>query len=113
MECKLHNRYIYTERQSCHARTPRVLTHPRQEIIWSIHYFPDSTLSSVGGVGGESAIGAAGGPAIHQPNSWQVGHAGFQNQTWRARLHPPPSQNNSVQVGLKGSLPQKPVGPCS
>ena len=26
MECKLHNRYIYTERQSCHARTPRVLT---------------------------------------------------------------------------------------
>ena len=27
MECKLHNRYIYTERQSCHARTPRVLTY--------------------------------------------------------------------------------------
>ena len=26
MECKLHNRDIYTERQSCHARTPRVLT---------------------------------------------------------------------------------------
>ena len=61
MECKLHNRDIYTERQSCHARTPRVLTHPRQEIIQSIHYFPDSTLSSVGGVGGESIIGAAGG----------------------------------------------------
>ena len=70
MECKLHNRYIYTERQSCHARTPRVLTHPRQEIIWSIHYFPDSTLSSVGGVGGESIIGAAGGSvggaSVHQ-----------------------------------------------